>query len=135
MTRRLNRAAALLFAIPGLGFAISTPLVLAYQARRGELPMTPFGFRLLGGPYEALGTDRLTGLGWALAWLLVGSSVIDVVAGIRLWRGERSGAGLGIAASVVDFALGVLFALPLLLVAAPLRIVLLIAVRGSRRPG
>jgi len=35
------RAASFLYALPGIGFAISVPLVLAYDALRGELPMTP----------------------------------------------------------------------------------------------
>ena len=29
--------------------------------------MTPFGWRLLGGPYPEIGIERLTPLGWALA--------------------------------------------------------------------
>jgi hypothetical protein len=48
------RAASILYAAPGLGFGISVPLVLAYAARQGELLMTPFGWRLLGGPFEKM---------------------------------------------------------------------------------
>ena len=43
--------------------------------------MTPFGWRLLGGPYPEIGTDRLTPLGWALAWLLVVVASVDVLFG------------------------------------------------------
>ena len=43
-----RRIAATLYFVPGLGIAISTLMILAYQARRSELPMTPFGWRLMG---------------------------------------------------------------------------------------
>ena len=130
---RAVRAAAILFAVPGLAFALSTPLVLAYQARRGELPMTPFGFRLLGGPFEQLGTDRLTALGSGLAWILVGVSAVDVVAGIWLWRGQRRGAVLGLATSPLTFGLAAGFVLPILLAAVPIRAVLVVVGRHGLR--
>ncbi len=130
---RAVRAAAILFAVPGLGFALSTPLILAYQALRGELPMTPFGFRLLGGPFEQLGTDRLTALGTAFAWGLVGVSALDVVAGIWLWRGQRRGAVLGLATSPLTFALAAVFVLPFLLAVVPIRAALVVVGRHGRR--
>ena len=67
-----RRIAAILYFVPGLGFAISTLLILAYLERRGELPMTPFGWRLMGSTVPGMGADRLTPLGMALAWLLIG---------------------------------------------------------------
>ena len=121
------RAASVLYAVPGLGFGISVPLVLAYAARRGELPMTPFGWRLLGGPYEQIGTDRLTPLGWALAAGLVGVSALDVVTAIWLREGRRRGAWLGLATTPPALALGAAFVLPFLLAVAPLRAILVIA--------
>jgi hypothetical protein len=83
--------------------------------------MTPFGWRLLGGPYPAIGTERLTPLGWALAWLLVAVSGVDVVIGQWLWRGRRRGAILGLIMAPLSFALGRLFVLPYLIVMAPTR--------------
>src|SRR5258708_35878066 len=88
----MRRITAVTCAVPGIGWTVSTLAVLLYHARRGELPMTPFGFRLLGGPYPQIGTDRLTPLGWALAWLLVGLSGLDVPVGRWLWHGRRRAA-------------------------------------------
>ena len=118
---RLFRVLALLYAVPGVGWAVATLAVLLYHRDHGELPMTPFGWRLLGGPYPEIGTDRLTPLGWALAWLLVAVSIVDVMIGRWLWLGRPRGAVLALVMAPVSFALGWLFALPYLLVMAPLR--------------
>jgi hypothetical protein len=59
----MHRVLALVYAVPGIGWAVATLAVLLYHQERGELPMTPFGWRLLGGPYPQIGTDRLTPLG------------------------------------------------------------------------
>jgi hypothetical protein len=120
------RAASILYAVPGLGFGIAVPLVLGYAARRGELPMTPFGWRLLGGPYEQIGTDRLTPLGWALAAALVGVSALDLATAIWLRDGRRRGARLALATTPITLALGAVFVLPVLLVVAPLRAILVV---------
>ncbi len=129
----MHRALALIYAVPGVGWVVATLAVLLYLQSRDELPMTPFGFRLLGGPYEQLGTERLTPLGWALAWLLIGVSGLDVVVGRWLWQGRRRGAVLALVLAPVSFALGWLFALPYLLVMAPLRAILtLLSWRGLR---
>ena len=96
--------------------------------------MSPFGWRLLGGPYPDIGTDRLTPLGWALAWLLIGVSIVDVLIGRWLWQGRRRGAVLALVMAPVSFALGWLFALPYLIVMAPLRaIAAVVAWRDLRR--
>jgi hypothetical protein len=118
---RLLQALALLYAVPGVGWAVATLAILLYHRDHGELPMTPFGWRLLGGPYPEIGTDRLTPLGWALAWLLVAVSIVDVMIGRWLWLGRPRGAVLALVMAPVSFALGWLFALPYLLVMAPLR--------------
>ena len=118
---RRPRLLAIIYAVPGAGWAVATLAVLLYHRLRGELPMTPFGWRLLGGPYPAIGTDRLTPLGWALAWLLIAVSVADVVIGRWLWQGSRRGAILALVLAPVSFALGRLFVLPYLLFVAPVR--------------
>jgi len=91
--------------------------------------MTPLGFRLLAGPFERLGKEAFIGL----AVVLAAVSTLDVVAGLWLWQGRRQGARLGLATSPVAFALGVGFAVPFLLVTAPIRVALIL--RGRRRLG
>jgi len=117
----MHRVLAVIYAVPGVGFVISTLAVLLYLRERGDLPMTPFGWRLLGGPYPEIGTDRLTPLGWALAGLLIAVSGVDVLIGRWLWQGRRRGAILALVMTPLSFALGWLFVLPYLLVMAPLR--------------
>jgi hypothetical protein len=53
-----RRIAAILYLVPGLGWAISVLLILAYHERRGELPMTPFGWRLMGSSVPGMGADQ-----------------------------------------------------------------------------
>jgi hypothetical protein len=121
------RAASLLYAVPGIGFAISVPLVLAHDALRGELPMTPFGWRLMASPFEQIGTDRLTPLGWGLAAALVGTAIVDVVAANWLRQGRLRGGRLALTTTPISVALGVAFAVPFLLVVPPLRAILVLA--------
>ena len=90
-----RRIAAILYFVPGLGIAISTLLILAYQDRRGELPMTPFGWRLMGSTVPGMGADQLTPMGTALAWLLIGVSAVDAAAGRWLWQDRRRGTSGG----------------------------------------
>ena len=133
MPAQIHRVLGLIYAVPGIGWAVATLAVLRYHQDRGELPMSPFGWRLLGGPYPEIGTDRLTALGWALAWLLIAVSIIDVVIGRWLWHGRRRGAVVALVLTPVSLALGWLFALPYLLVMAPLRALgAVVAWRGLR---
>jgi hypothetical protein len=78
------------YVVPGLGLGISVPLVLKYAARRGELSMTPFGWRLLDSAFAQVGTDRLTPLDWALVAAVVGASALDVTTAIWLREGRRT---------------------------------------------
>ena len=129
-----HRVLALIYSVPGIGWTLATLAVLLYHQERGELPMTPFGWRLLGGPYPEIGTDRLTPLGWALASLLIAVSIVDVLIGRWLWQGRPRGAVLALVMAPLSFALGWLFALPYLIVMAPLRaIAAVVAWRDLRR--
>ena len=120
------RVAALLYLFLGVAFGASVPFVLAHLDRYGELPMT-FGFRSLAGPFEQLGPEAFNALGWAF----VGVCAADVVAGLGLWRGRRWGARMGLATSPLALALGVGFALPIVLIGVPIRVALVLAGRRS----
>ena len=122
------RVAALLYLFLGVAFGVSVPFVLAHLGRHGELPMT-FGFRSMAGPFEQLGPETFTALGWTF----VAVCAADVVAGVGLWRGRRWGARLGLATSPLALALGVGFDLPLILLGVPVRVALVLV--GRRSPG
>jgi len=116
--------------LPALGFGMPTPFVLAYLGRSGQLPMTPFGFRShAGGPFEQLGPEAFTSVGW----LFVAACAIDAVAAASLWRGERRGANLALAMTPVQLVFAIGFAFPFLLLALPIRIGLILAVRPGLR--
>ena len=121
------RMAAALHVLLGLAFGVGSPPVLVYFARNGELPMSPFGWRYMAGPVEQLGPVPFMALGWAL----VAVCALDVVAGRWLRQGRRRGLRLGVATNAGAFALGLGFALPLLIVGVPLRAVLAWARRGG----
>jgi hypothetical protein len=124
---RAVRAAAVMYLVMGVGFGVGAVVTLAALARDGELPMTPWGFRSMSGPFEQLGPGPFTALGWAF----VGVCVLDVVTGIWLWQGRRRGAWLGLATTPLALGLGAGFALPFLLLGAPIRASLLLAGRQS----
>jgi hypothetical protein len=126
---RTARAAGVAYVALGVGFGVGAALTLWHLERHGELPMTPFGFRSLSGPFEALGHGPFVALGSAL----VGICALDVLAGIRLWQGRRDGAVLGLATSPFALALGMGFALPFLLGGVPIRVALVLAARRSLR--
>src|SRR6476619_1111822 len=117
---RAARATALAYVLPALGFGIPAPLAMAYLLRNGELPMTPFGFRAFGGPIARSGQTAFMAAGV----VLIGSCLIDAVAGVELWRGRRRGAVIGLSATPLTLALAYGFALPFLLAAIPIRLVL-----------
>ena len=122
-----RRIAAILYFVPGLGITISTLMILAYQERRGELPMTPFGWRLMGSTVPGMGTDQLTPMGMALAWLLIGVSAVDAATGRWLWQDRRRGRVVGLATTPVNLGLGLLFQVPFLIVVPLVRVGFVIA--------
>jgi hypothetical protein len=123
------KAAGAFYVALGLGFGIGAAVTLNHYAREGELPMTPFGFRSLAGPFEELGPEQFSALGWSL----VAVCAVDVVAGLWLAKGRRRGAVLGVATDPAALALASGFALPFLLVGVPLRVgLVLVGRRGLR---
>lgn len=124
-----TRVAALLYIVLGIGFGAGAAVTLDHYRREGELPMTPWGFRSLAGPFEALGPERFTALGWTF----VGVCALDIVAGVWLWKGRRRGATLGLATTPVALGLSAGFALPFMLIGIPIRVALVLAGRRSLR--
>ncbi len=126
---RATRAAAITEVALGLGFGLGALWTVQHLGRHGELPMTPWGFRSMSGPFEALGDSAFTALGLALA----GACAVDVVAGVWLWQGRRRGLVLGAATAIPSFGLAIGFALPFMLVGVPVRVALAWTGRGSLR--
>ena len=123
------RAAAVLYIALGLGFGVGAALTLWHLDSHGELPMTPFGFRSLAGPFEPLGRGPFMALGFGL----IGVCALYVLAGLWLWQGRWRGATLGLATTPFALALGAGFALPFLLGGVPIRVALVLAGRRSLR--
>lgn len=123
------RAAGAIYLVLGIGFGAGAVVTLLQFARHGELPMTPWGFRSMSGPFEGLGAERFSMLGWLFAAVCA----LDALAGTWLWQGRRRGARLGMVTSPLAFMLGLGFALPFLLVGVPIRLGLTWAGRRSLR--
>ena len=128
-TRGTYRVASVLYVFLGLAFGLSVPWVVAFLVDNGYLPLM-FGFRALSGPLEGFGRGAFL----VAAGILVAVSLLDVIAGVLLWRGRRGGALLGLATDPIALALGWGFALPLLLIGVPVRALLVIAGLGQRTP-
>src|SRR5437667_5465923 len=87
------RAAAVLFFVDGLGFgAFAVPAIIRAIQHR-PVPIV-FGFPAYGGgPFERVGLKPSVPL--LAAFLLV--NILEIVAGVLVWKGIRSGAILGFA--------------------------------------
>ena len=123
------RAAGVIEVLLSLAFGGGAAWTMLHLAQNGELPMTPWGFRSMSGPFEELGQETFSVLGWAL----VAICALDVLAGIWLVQRRPRGFGLGLVTAVPQLALGLGFALPFLLVSVPIRLVLAVAGRRSLR--
>ena len=123
-----TRAAGTVYVATGIGFGVGAVISLVYLARNGELPMTPFGFRSLSGPFEGLGTAWFSVIGW----VFVGVCAVEALAGWKLWRGRPGGATIGLLTTPLAVVLGLGFALPFYLASIPIRLGLLAL--GRRAP-
>jgi hypothetical protein len=123
------RTAGAIYLVLGIGFGVGAVATLLHFTRRGELPMTPWGFRSMSGPFEGLGAQWFSMLGWSF----VAVCALDALAGIWLWQGRMRGARIGMLTSPLAFILGLGFALPFLLVGVPIRLGLTWAGRRSLR--
>jgi hypothetical protein len=87
------RAASVLFFIDGVGFGVFAAPAIIRVFQHRPVPIV-FGFPAYGGgPFERIGLKSTVPL--LAAFLLV--NVLEVVAGVLVWRGIRSGAILGFA--------------------------------------
>jgi hypothetical protein len=121
------RVAAAIEVLVAAGFGVGAIWTLLYLQDNGHLPLTPWGFRSMAGPFEALGQEGFTLLGTAL----VGVCALDVLAGMWLWQRRTRGLVLGLLTAPVAFGLGLGFALPFLLASIPIRVVLALAGRRT----
>ena len=124
-----TRAAGAVYVATGIGFGVGSVVSLVHLARHGELPMTPFGFRALSGPFESLGNGWLSVLGC----LFVALCAVETVAGWRMWMGRRRGVAIGLVTTPLAVVLGLGFDLPLYLASIPIRLILLALGRQDRR--
>lgn len=87
------RAAAVLFFVDGVGFGVfAVPAIIRVLQHR-PVPIV-FGFPAYGGgPFERIGLKSTAPL--LAAFLLV--NILEVIAGVLVWKGIRSGAILGFA--------------------------------------
>jgi ABC-type antimicrobial peptide transport system permease subunit len=113
--------AAILYCWFGLAFLISSLLIVTSALRNGELPVM-FGIEMLAGPFS----ERL-GLGAALAatvlWGIV--NVLEVLAGYWLWKSRKHGGKLGLLLFPAGLIFWIGYALPIMVVIGPLRVLLL----------
>ena len=123
-----DRAAAVILVAIGLGFGLAQPIVLEHLRRTGELPMTPWGFRAMSGPFERFDADTFRALLIAMGAVCAA----DVAAGVLIWRGDPLGGRLAAVATPPGVILGLGFALPFYLAAVPAWSALLILGRRRR---
>lgn len=85
------RVAAALFILDGVGFGIFAVPAIVRVLQHRPIPIV-FGFPAYGGgPFERVGLKSTVPL--LAAFLLV--DILEVVAGVLVWRGSRGGAILG----------------------------------------
>jgi len=126
------RAAAILLWLVAAGWALPALWLMWWVAVRGRLPVLPYIGEPNGGPfYTAVPHDAfiiLLGLSLVLG-------IVQVVAGVLLWDGQRSGALLQFAILPIEAAFWYGFELPIPPIFAAIRVVLvLIALpRGVER--
>ena len=111
---------AILYGWFGFAFLVSSLLIGVYVLQNGRLPVV-FGIDMLAGPFS----ERFGAYGAiiaALPWTVV--NVLEMLAGRWLWRSRKSGGTL----ALVLFPIGLLFwlgyALPIMAVIGPLRVLL-----------
>ena len=118
-----GRGAAVMLWLVAAGWALPAPVLMWWVAVRGRLPVLPYIGEPNGGPFygsvPASAFIVLLGLS-----LLLGFA--QVVAGVLLWNGERSGAVLQFALLPIEAAFWYGFALPIPPIFALIRVALIL---------
>ncbi len=113
--------AAILYCWFGLAFLISSLLIVIYTLRNGELPVM-FGIKMLSGPFsERLGLDAV--IAATVPWGVV--NVLELVAGYWLWKSRKQGGKLALVLFPAGMIFWIGYALPIMVVIGPLRVLLL----------
>ena len=124
VSHRRSRAitvAAILYCWFGLAFLVSSLLIVIYALRNGSLPVV-FGINMLAGPFsERLGLD--VALAATVSWGIV--NVLEMLAGYWLWKSRKRGGVLGLVLFPVGMIFWIGYALPVMVVIGPLRVLLL----------
>jgi hypothetical protein len=118
---RAITTASLFYVIAGLGTTASEIPAIVYMIQERRFPVV-FGIPLMGNSYaERLGIDFTI----RTALLFVVVSVLDALAGYRLWKSDRRGGVLGLILLPFALAFWILFEIPAGFVLGPVRVIAL----------
>lgn len=113
--------AAILYCWFGLAFLISSLLSAIYVLRNGSLPVV-FGIKMLAGPFsQRLGLE--SAIVATVPWGVV--NALEVLAGYWLWRSRKRGGVLALALFPAGMIFWIGYALPIMVVVGPLRVLLI----------
>jgi hypothetical protein len=113
--------AAILYCWFGLSFLVSSLLIVISTLRNGSLPVL-FGIEMLAGPFsERFGRNAV--LAATVPWGVV--NALEVLAGYWLWKSRKQGGVLGLLLFPVGLIFWLGYALPIMVVIGPLRVLLL----------
>jgi hypothetical protein len=113
--------AAILYYWFGLAFLISSLLIVISALRNGELPVV-FGIEMLSGLFsQRLGLDAA--IAATVPWGVV--NVLELVTGYWLWKSRKNGGKLGLVLFPAGMIFWIGYALPIMVVIGPLRVLLL----------
>ncbi len=113
--------AAILYSWFGFAFLISSLLITVYTLRNGRLPVV-FGIDMLAGPFsERLGVNAA--IASTVPWGVV--NALEMLAGYWLWKSRKSGGVLGLLLFPAGIIFWIGYALPIMVVIGPLRVLLL----------
>jgi hypothetical protein len=117
------RVVAALFIVPAGAFLLANVLIARHLLAHRELPLSPFGWRYMGGPFESVGVETFV-------ILLAGFQLVcglEALAGWLIWNGHRPGGLLGLALLPAAAIFWYGFALPIPPILALARATILVA--------